>query len=85
MSREVTVPEITNTDNGERGTGAEWDFTSLMPQGKLLPTGHSEPKTLRFTLSNWYAAGTGRTFKFGLLNFDARVFGQTTREQRSGN
>ena len=34
MESEIGVPEITNADNGQNGTGAVWNFSAELPEGK---------------------------------------------------
>ena len=50
LESEIGVPEITNADNRENGTGAVWDFTPQLPGGKLPSMALSRQKTLTFHL-----------------------------------
>jgi len=70
------VPQISNSDNGQYGTGAIWDFSSLIPGGKLNSLAHSEPKTLTFHLSGLRSLGQGRDFNPELFLMDSRVYGK---------
>lgn len=85
LESDVGVPEITNANNGEPGTGAVWDFSTELSGGKLPSKALSTPKTLTFRLSRLRSLGQGRDFKFRLLNLDGRVFGKLRKETRSEN
>jgi len=48
---EIGVSEVTNADNHEVRRGAIWDFSELLPSGKLLPGEQTKQKRLEFHLS----------------------------------
>jgi hypothetical protein len=69
------VPEILNADNGEKGTGAVWDFSSTL-SGPLTTWQLAAPKTLTFKLSDIRPFGFGKELKTGMINIDAKVYGK---------
>ena len=66
LESEIGVPEITNADNGESGTGAVWDFSSQLLKGRLSSMALSTPKALTFRMSDLYPLGQGRDRKYKL-------------------
>ena len=76
LESELGVPEITNADNRENGTGAVWDFGPQLSEGRLPSMALSARKTLTFRMSDLRAIGQGRDLKIGLLNLDTRIFGK---------
>jgi hypothetical protein len=44
MESEIEVPQITNADNDQNGTGEVWDFSSRLPEDKLDSMNLSAPK-----------------------------------------
>jgi hypothetical protein len=74
------IAEITNADNGQNGTGAVWDFSSLLPGGTLESLKVSTPRTLTFHLSDVRSLSPGKDFKPGLLSLDARVLGKLKKD-----
>jgi hypothetical protein len=75
LESELGVPEVTNADNGQDGTGAVWDFSSQLSGGRLTPTKLSGPRTLTFRLWALRALGQGRELKTNILTLHARVYG----------
>jgi hypothetical protein len=75
------IAEITNADNGQDGTGAVWDFSSLLPGGTLESLKVSTPRTLTFHVSDARPLSPGKDFKPGLLSLDARVLGKLRKDQ----
>jgi hypothetical protein len=82
LESKIGVPEITNADNGENGTGAVWDFSPQLPNGKLASLALSQSKTLTFRLSDLYPLGQGRDLKYGLLNLDTRIFAKLRKNNK---
>jgi hypothetical protein len=81
LESELGVPEITNADNGQNGTGAVWDFSSQLSGGTLASMKLSAPKTLTFRLSETRPLAQGRDFKNGVLSLDTRVYGNIHKEK----
>ena len=52
LDSDLGVPTVRNADNGERGPGAVWDVTDLLPNGVLAPGTLSGEKQLAFALSD---------------------------------
>ncbi len=67
--------EIVNPDNQVRGIGAVWDFTSLLPNGVLLPDSLSAPKDLVFQLQNLGPFRESMDLRLGFVNMEARILG----------
>jgi hypothetical protein len=78
MESALGVPEIVNADNGERGTGAIWDFTSTL-SGPLTTWQMGAEKTLVVQLNDIRSLGQGRDTRTGLFTMDARVFGKVKK------
>lgn len=74
LESELGVPEITNADNGEHGTGAVWDFSDTL-SGPLLPAQTSSPKMVTFRMADIRPLTAGRAYKNGLLHVETRVYG----------
>jgi len=84
LESELGLPEISNADNGQNGTGAIWNFSENL-SGNILPSlALSTPKTLKFHVSNLYPVGQGRDIKSQLVNLDVRVFGRLRKEKTDG-
>jgi hypothetical protein len=81
LESEIGLPEITNADNGQLGTGAVWDFSSEIVGGSLATMALSAPRTLTFRLSELYPVGQGRDFKSNLLDLDGRVLGKLQQKE----
>jgi hypothetical protein len=81
MTSGLGVPEVTNADNGMIGRGAIWDFTSLIPGGKLDSLSRSDPRTLTFHIDGLRALGQGRDFDGSIFRLDARVYGKVQTEK----
>jgi hypothetical protein len=81
FASEIGIPEITNADNGEKGTGAVWDFSEQLPGGKLAPQQSSATKVLKFHLSDIYPLVPGdRSGYWGLLRLTGRVYGKAGKQ-----
>jgi hypothetical protein len=52
MVSDLGEPSIINADNGIKGEGATWDFTSLISGGSLAPGQTTAPKRMLFRLAN---------------------------------
>jgi hypothetical protein len=70
------VPEVVNADNGEKGEGAVWDFSSLLKANALKPNETSASRKLIFRLSNVQPFKEGTVYKYGLVSLQARIFGK---------
>ena len=81
LESDLGVPEITNADNGEGGTGAVWDFTPQLSGAPLASMKLSAPRTLTFRVSDLRPLAQGKDFKFSLFNLDTRVFGKLHKEK----
>lgn len=81
LESEFGVPEITNAGNGEKGTGAVWDFSSEVAAGKLESMGLSAPKTLTFRLSDLRPLRSGKDFRSDVVHLHARVYGKLRKEE----
>lgn len=74
------VPEILNSDNGQNGTGAVWEFRSSSSDNTLGSMALSTSKTLRLRLSDASLLGQAMDFDFTLVNLDMRIFGQLSHK-----
>lgn len=81
LESQLGVPEITNADNHQNGTGAVWDFTAQLPDGTLPSMKPSAPKTLTFRIADVRTPHPGKDFKRGLLALDMRVLGKLRKEK----
>jgi hypothetical protein len=81
LESQLGVPEITNADNGETGTGAVWDFTSDISGGKLGSLQRSTPKTLTFRVSDLRSVGQGQDFTAGIFTLDGHVYGKVQKKK----
>ena len=81
LESELGVPQITNADDGQNGTGAVWDFTSQLLGGTLASMKQSLPKTLTFRVPDLRPLAPGRDFRGGILSLDARVYGKLHKEK----
>ena len=77
------VAAITNADNGERGTGAVWDFSPQLPDGGLASMQLSAPKTLTFRLSDLRGLRPGKDFETAVLTLDTRVLGKLLKKEEA--
>src|SRR5262249_1370063 len=80
LESELGVPEVTNADNGQNGTGAMWDFTSQL-SSPLTSMKLSTPKTLTFRVTDLRPLAPGSDFKDNVLNMDCKVFGKLHKEK----
>jgi hypothetical protein len=75
------VLEITNADNGEKGTGAVWDLSKELSAGRLLPMKLSALKLLTFRLSDLRPAGDARSFRNDVvMKVHTRVYGKLRKD-----
>jgi hypothetical protein len=51
VKERTTALYVANADNGKTGAGAVWDFTALLPKGRLLPGDSTGEKVLTFRAS----------------------------------
>jgi hypothetical protein len=77
------VPEITNADNGEHGTGAIWDFSKTI--GSLAPMQVGSPKTLTFKVRDIRQIESGYALKSRVLNIGTRVYGKAHKGKPSAD
>lgn len=80
VGSDLAVAEVVNADNGQRGGGAIWDFSALIPGGTLAPDALSGPRTLEFRVSDVRPSGQGAELKALLMSIKARVYGTSTGE-----
>jgi hypothetical protein len=81
LESDLGVPEITNADNGQSGTGAVWDFSSQLAGSPLASMKLSAPRTLIFRVSDLRPLAQGKDFKFSFLTLDTRVLGKLHKEK----
>jgi len=73
LTSELGRPEALDTENGDRGPGAVWDWGAAIPGGELEPGAESQPRELAFRLQNLRPFRLGKTIRYGLVQLDARV------------
>jgi hypothetical protein len=76
MTSSIGAPAAVNTDNGERGVGAVWDFGSLLSDSTLVPGAVTPAKPLVFQLADPRPFLERGRFTLELLSIDARVLGR---------
>ncbi len=81
LESDLGIPEITNADNGQDGTGAVWDFTPQLASAPLASMKTSAARTLTFRLSDLRPLAQGKDFKSSLVNLDAHVYGKLHKEK----
>jgi hypothetical protein len=81
LESDLGVPEITNADNGQDGTGAVWDFTPQLSGAPLASMKLSAARTLTFRVSDLRPLAPGKDFKRSVLNLGTRVFGKLHKEK----
>ena len=81
LESDLGVPEITNADNGQDGTGAVWDFTPQLAGAPLASMKLSATRTLSFRVSDLRPLAQGKDFKASLFNLDAHVYGKLHKEK----
>jgi len=82
LTSQLGVPAVVGATNGAGTVGAIWDFSSLIPKNGLSPDSAAAPKTLTFRLSDIRGIRHARQsggFASGLVRFDARVYGRTSK------
>ena len=80
IESEFGIPEITNAENGEKGTGAVWNFTPQLSKGRLLPMEASRPKILTFRISDLRSLAEISEFMASVISLDLRVYGKFRQE-----
>ena len=75
LESELGVPEVLGADNGERGTGAIWDFSSVVTGGVLVPGARSAERKLEFRIASLRGLRGGRDFRSQVLTADAAIYG----------
>ncbi len=78
---------VSNSDNGQTSRGAEWDFTTLMPGGKLEPGQATGVKTLRFTLlgARTFVPARMTATGFVILSLEVLGKGAVTPPKKTGS
>ena len=76
LESELGIPEITNADNGQSGTGAVWDFTPQLSGKPLASMKESAARTLMVRVSDLRPLAQGKDFKPAFLTIEARVLGK---------
>jgi hypothetical protein len=87
MTSDIGTPEIVRSDNGVSGVGAQWDLTSLLPAGGLMPDSLSRSRQITLHISDVQPMKSGRDYKNKAATIETRVFGKarpapTTRAQK---
>jgi hypothetical protein len=70
VQAELGDPVAINADNGVRGAGAEWLFSSAA----LPPSGMSGERVMTFALANLRPFREGRLYRLGVLELSAGVY-----------
>jgi hypothetical protein len=76
LQSDFAIAHVASADNQMTGTGAVWDFSSLLNNNELKPGETSQAKTLVFRLQDvWPLDVTGRNgvMSRSLVNFEAKV------------
>jgi len=80
LESKLGIPEIIGADNGERGTGAIWDFSATLPGGALAPGVSSGERKLEFKITSLRELKAGRSnFQRQILNADAAIYGRVIK------
>jgi hypothetical protein len=82
MESQMGVAEITNADNGERGTGAVFDFSGLMPGDTLGTKQLSQKKKLVFKLTDLRPFRQGKDWEGGLVSLGVKTLGKLKGEKK---
>ncbi len=77
LQSELGAVEAANSDNGQLGPGAIWNFSPSLKDNRLLPGESSESKLLIFRLSNLRPLTDGKTFRKLMVTFQANLFGKS--------
>lgn len=75
LSSGIGVPEIVGSENLQRGIGAVWDLTKLIPESGLLPEMQSSTRTLEFHLSDLRTLQRQKNWHPQLVSIEARILG----------
>ena len=79
LTSSSSVPEILDADNRLTGTGAVWDFTSTLKDGRLGPKETTRSKRLRFRLNGLVAFQLDKRERLGSLLFvETQALGRET-------
>jgi hypothetical protein len=74
LNSQLGVAEIVNADEGGKGEGAVFDFTSLLDGGELKPHVTTQPKRIRIQMTELdLLRPSGPVAVFGLADFTTRV------------
>ena len=76
LESQLGVAEVIGADNGEKGTAALWDLSSLLPNGVLLPGARSQERAMEFRLTSLRPLKAGRPFQNALLSADMGIYGR---------
>jgi hypothetical protein len=79
LESQLGVAEVTAADNGEKGTGAVWDLSSLLQGGVLLPGMRSQERTLEFRIASLRPLKPGRPFLSGVMSADLGLYGKVKK------
>ena len=77
LQSDLGAVEAANSDNGQLGPGAIWNFSPSLKDNRLLPGESSESKLLIFRLSNLRPLTDGKTFRKLMVTFQANLFGKS--------
>jgi hypothetical protein len=82
LESQLGIPQITNADNSQAGSGAVWDFTAQLPNGSLAPNELSSSRVLIFHLSDIRPLQLEASYvPGGLVSFDALILGKADSER----
>jgi hypothetical protein len=81
LESQLGVAEVAAADNGEKGTGAVWDLSSLLQGGVLLPGMRSQERTLEFRIASLRPLKPGRPFLSGVMSADLGLYGKVKKGQ----
>jgi hypothetical protein len=76
---DLTAPtgsvEIINADNGQKGSGAVWDYSSSVPNGILRPGARTGVKRFKFRVSTShpFTRGKGGGYPDRVIKFESKV------------
>jgi hypothetical protein len=76
LESQLGVPEVVGADNGEKGTGAIWDLSSLLRNGTLPPGARSQERTFEFRLNGLRGLRPGREFQSRVMTSDMTIYGK---------
>jgi hypothetical protein len=79
LESQLGVPGVVGADNGEKGTGAIWDLSSLLRNGSLSPGMRSQDRTIEFRLASLRGLKPGREFQSRVMTSDLTLYGKVKK------